>query len=82
LVGLAVNVTGEPMQMLFAEATIVTEGVTGVVMFMVILLLVTVAGATQMALLVIVQVTMSPLASVLVLNVVLLAPSLMPLSCH
>ena len=81
MVGVAVNVTGVPMQILFAEAAIVIEGLPCAVTFMVMLLLVQLAGAAQ-ALLVITQVTASPLANVLLLKVALFVPAGLLLTIH
>lgn len=80
--GVAVNVTGVPAQMLFCEAAILTDAVRLGLTVIVMLLLVTIAGAAHMALLVIVQVTLSPLTSVLLVKVGLLVPAFMPLTCH
>ena len=65
LVGVAVKVTEPPTQMEVVLAAIVTEGVT-VVAVMGIALLVAVAGAAQGSLEVMITVTISPSASVVV----------------
>jgi len=82
LTGAAVNVTGVPSQILLSEATILIDGDTGAVTFRVTLLLVTLTGVAQAALLVIMQLTTSPLEKLLPLNVALLVPELLPLSNH
>ena len=68
--------------MLLADATIVTAGVNNGLTTIITLLLVALAAVTHVALLVIMQVTSSPLASVLVVKVGLLAPALLPFTCH
>ena len=82
MTGTAVNVTGAPAQMLFAEATMLTEGVTRGITLTVIALLATLTGVAQAALLVMVQLTMSPVAKSLPPNVALFVPALFPLSNH
>lgn len=63
MVGVAVKVTDVPAQILLPGlAAMVTDGVTLVLTTIVILLLVAVAGLAQDALLVITQLTTSPLA--------------------
>lgn len=63
LVGVAVNVTDVPVQIVLPGlADMLTDGVTVAVTTIVILLLVAVAGEAQEALLVITQVTTSPFA--------------------
>ena len=76
------NVTGVPAQILFVDAEMFTDGVTGVVTLTVIALLVALTGVAQAALLVVVQLTMSPLAKSLPPNVALFVPVLFPLSNH
>ncbi len=63
MVGVAVNVTVVPAQIVVAEAAILTVGVTGVVTDIVIALLFAVAPLTHAALLVSIQVTISPFES-------------------
>ena len=83
LVGVAVNITVVPEQMLLPVlALIETEGVTELLTVIVIVLLLAVVGEAQVALLVRVQVTVFPLASVLSLNVALLLPALLPFTFH
>lgn len=65
LVPVAVNVTGDPWQIVVAEAATDTEGVAGVVTVIVIVLLVAVTGKMQAALLVNTQEMISPLLNVL-----------------
>jgi hypothetical protein len=82
LTGVAVNVTMVPAQMVFCDAAILIDGITSGVTFIVMLLLVAVAGTAQAELLVIIQLTTSPLTSVLLLNVGLFVPALAPFSNH
>ena len=63
MVGVAVNVTLVPEQMVVAEAATATDGVTVVFTVMVTGVDVAVVGVAQVAVDVITQVTMSPLAS-------------------
>lgn len=79
---MAVKVTDPPAQIVVADAFTVTEGVTEPVTDMVMLLLVTVTGRAQLALLVSTQVTTSLLARVVVVNVALLVPALFPFILH
>ena len=67
MVGVAVNVTAVPSQIVVAEAAIETAGVTGVVTLKVIVLLVAVVTVGQVALLVRTQLTTAPFASELLL---------------
>lgn len=62
MVGVAVNVTLVPEQMLVAEAATATEGVTGVLTLIVIGVEVAVAGEAHEAVDVITQVIISPSA--------------------
>ena len=68
LVGVAVKVTDDPVQMEVLVEVIVTEGVT-VADVIVIALLLTVIGLAQGSLLVIATVTTLPLESVVLVNV-------------
>ena len=61
MVGVAVNVTDVPAQMVVAEAAMETAGVTGVVIVILIELLLAVEVVTQLKELVIAHVTTSPL---------------------
>ena len=63
MVGVALKVMGEPAQTGAGEL-IITEGATAALLFTVNALLVTVAGEAQAALLVILTLTWSPVASV------------------
>jgi len=80
--GVAVNVTTVPGQMLFSDATMLTDEVMLGLTIIVMLLLVAFAGATQAALPVITQVTLSPLTRVLLLKLALFAPALLPFTSH
>ena len=71
-----------PAQKLFAEATILTDGITCAVTFIVMLLLVALGVVKQVALLVSIQLITSPLLSVAEVKVALLIPSVLPLSSH
>ncbi len=57
------KVTDIPVQILFADTAMLTDGLAGVVTFMVILLLVVLTGAAHVALLVIIQLMTSPFAN-------------------
>ena len=82
MVGVAVNVTEPPLHIEVVLAVIDTDGVTGVVV-MVIAVLVAVAGLAQGSLLVIVTDTASPLASVDVVKVEPVCPATFtPLIIH
>ena len=81
MVGVAVKVTLVPEQIVVAEATMETEGVT-VVTVMVTTLLVAVGVVTQPALEVMITLTWSPFASVLEVNVGELVPTFTPFICH
>jgi hypothetical protein len=79
--GVAVKVIAEPSQREVEVAVIVTAGVTSSSLS-VIVLLVTTGIVTHSALLVIVTDTTSPDLSVLLVNVGLLVPTLLPFTCH
>ena len=81
MVGVAVKVTEPPAQIVVVLAAMVTDGVT-VVAVMVIALLVAVAGLAHGSLEVMITVTISPSASVVVVKVAALVPALTPLTCH
>jgi len=82
LTGVAVKVTDPPVQTEVVLAAIVTDGVT-VVTVTVIGLLVSVVGLAQGSLEVMMTETISLLASVVEVNVALVAPgTLVPLICH
>lgn len=83
MVGVAVNVTDVPVQIVLPGlADMLTDGVTVAVTTIVILLLVAVAGEAHEALLVITQVTTSPFARAAFVYVVLFVPTLPPFSFH
>ena len=82
MVGVAVNVTEPPLHMEVVLDVIVTDGVTDVVVI-VIGLLVDVIGLAQGSLLVIITVTIFPLARVDVINVEVVCPATFtPLIIH
>jgi len=81
LVGVAVKVTLFPEQIDVVEALIETEGVTELVV-MVTTLLMAVAVVVQLAFELMVTLTWSPFARLLVVNVAELEPALTPLICH
>ena len=82
LVGVAVKVTDVPAQKLVVFAAIKTVGVTLVVTDIVIVLEVAVVLVAQAELEVKTQVTVCPLVSVLVANVALFPPTLVPFTFH
>jgi len=82
LVGVAVNVTLVPEQMLVAVALTATDGVTLVLTVIVTGVEVAVVGVAQVAVDVITQVTTSPFASAALVYVVPPVPTLAPLSFH
>ena len=82
MVGVAVNVTCVPAQMVVAEALMLTDGVTLALTVMVTGLDVAVAGDAQANDEVITTVTTSPLASVDDWNVALFVPALLPFTFH
>ena len=82
LTEVAVNATGVPGQVLFCDAAILTAGVTKGLTFMAMLLLVAVLPVAQLALLVIMQLILSPLAKLLLLKVTLFVPALLPFINH
>ena len=81
LVGVAVNVMLLPGQIEVEEALIETDGVTELVVI-VIILLVAVDVVVQLALDVMITVTWSLFASELDVNVGELVPAFTPLTCH
>ena len=81
MVGVAVNVTLFPEQIDVDDALIKTEGVTELAV-MLTTLLVAVVVVVQLALEVTMQLTWSPFASVLEVNVAELVPALTPFTCH
>ncbi len=81
MIGVAVKVTLLPEQIDVDDALIDTEGVTELVVI-VTTLLVAVAVVVQLALEVMMQLTWSPLASVLDVSVAELVPAFTPFICH
>jgi hypothetical protein len=84
LVGEAVKVIEEPAQVGLEPAVIAidTDGTTTGFTVMVIPALVAVVGLAQVALEVSIQVTICPFVRVVVVNVGLLVPALIPFTCH
>lgn len=82
MVGVAVNVTLVPAQILVALALTATEGVSEVFTTIVTGEEVAVIGDAQVAVEVITQVTTSPLASDVLEYVELFVPTFVPLSFH
>ena len=82
MVGVAVNVTFVPAQIVVAEAPIVTDGVTVGVTVMVTVADVAVAGTAQGNEEVMTTVMTSLFASVAFWYVALFAPTLLPFSFH
>jgi hypothetical protein len=81
-VGVAVNVTDAPAQIVVALAAIDTEGTRTAFTVIVIELDVAVTGETQVAFEVRITVTTSPLANVVLVNVVAFVPTFPPFTCH
>jgi len=82
LIGLAVNVTEVPGQILFADPEMVTDGTTTSFTVIVMMLLVTLAGEGHVALDVMMTVTLSVLTKVALVNVALFVPAFTPFTCH
>jgi hypothetical protein len=82
LVGVAVNVTDVPEQIVVALALTLTVGVTSAFTVVAMLLLLAVAVVTQVAFDVITHVTASPFTKLLLLYVALLVPTLAPFNRH
>ena len=82
LVGVAVNTTLVPAQMVVAEAPMFTDGVTDVVTIIVIALLVAVGEVAQVRLPVITTVTTSLLFKEDDEKILLLVPALLPFTFH
>ena len=82
MVGVAVKLTGVPAQTAVADATIVTAGITIGVTVIGGAVEVAVVGEAQVALEVMITLTISPLTKELFEYVLELAPTLIPLSCH
>lgn len=79
---MAVNVTEVPEQIVEALAIIVTAGITAGLTNIVIKLEVTEAGVAQTAFEVIITLTTSPFAKVLVVYVGAFVPTLIAFTCH
>jgi hypothetical protein len=82
LVGVAVNVTDVPAQIVLLVALIITDGTRAGLTAIGIALEVAEAGETQAALEVRITVTTSLLFKVVVVNVVALVPAFTPFTCH
>lgn len=82
MVGVAVNVTDEPEQTVVEGVEILTEGATAGLTVMVMPVDVAVVVVAQAALDVITQVTICPLVNVVVVNVALFVPALVPFTFH
>ena len=80
--GTAVKVTDEPKQIEVAVALMLTAGVTGVFIVIVMLLLVAVAEVAQLAFEVNTHCTTAPLVSALEVNVAALVPAFTPFTFH
>ena len=79
---MAVKVTKVPEQIFVDEADMDTAGVTVALTVIVTVLLVAVVGDAQVALLVIITFTWSPLTKPEDINVLLLVPAFTPFTCH
>ena len=82
MVGVAVNVTDCPVQMVDVAVAIDTDGVTDAVTVMVIVFDVAVTGVAQVAFDVIITVTKSELFNVVEVKVEEFVPTLPPFTCH
>ncbi len=82
LTGVAVKVTLVPVQIVVADAAMVTDGATEEVTVIVMALLVAVGVEAQAELLVITTVTTSLLFNVVEVKVALLVPALVPFTFH
>ena len=82
LVGVAVNVTDVPEQIVVELPDMDTDGVTVELTVMLIELEVAVAGEAQLKLEVMITVTTSPLAKVVVVKTSEFVPALVPFTCH
>jgi hypothetical protein len=81
-VGVAVNVTDVPLQMVVCEAEIETEGVTLGFTVMLMVLLLAVAGEAQVVLEVMVTCTFAPFVKLLDVKVGELVPAAEPFTVH
>ena len=79
--GVALKVTGAPVQMAVEDALTETDGVTEPVVI-VIGVLVAVKGLAQATVDVMITVTWSPLFKLFVINVEELVPAFIPFTCH
>ena len=82
MVGVAVNVTDAPGQTEVEFVAMVTEGMTAELMVIVMALDVAVVGDAQPAVEVITHVTTAPVVKVVVVNVALFVPALVPFTFH
>lgn len=82
MIAVALNDTDSPAQMVVAEAPTITEGVEGVFTAIVMLLDVAAVGEAQLEPEVMIQLTTSLFAMLLVLKTALLVPALAPLIIH
>ena len=82
MVGVAVNVTDAPEQIVVALAAIETAGTTDALTVIVMLFEVAVIGEAQLAFEVRITVTTSPLFKVVLVNDVEFVPTLPPFTCH
>jgi hypothetical protein len=81
-VGVAVNVTDSPEHIIADEAVILTEEVTEGLIVIVTGLLLTITDVGHGTVLVISQVTISPLISAVVVNTALFVPAFVPFIFH
>ena len=80
--GVAVNVTDVPGQIVVTGVVMLTEGVTAAFTVIAIKLDVALPGDAQLALDVIITLTTSPFVNKAVVNVAVFVPTLTPLTCH
>ena len=82
MIGVAEKVTGLPEQIVVGEAAIVTAGIRVKLIFIAGAVDVTERGKAQIALEVIVTLTISPFTNELLEYVSEFIPTILPLSCH
>ena len=82
LVGVAVNVTDAPTQIVVADAITLADAGTDAVNVIVIALDIAVIGEEQAAFEVMITVTTSPFANVLVVYIAEFVPTFPPFTCH
>ena len=82
MVGVAVNVTEVPEQMVVAVAEMLTDGVTEELTVIAMVFDVAIVVLTQVELLVSTQLTICPLVNEVVVNVELLVPAFVPFTNH